>query len=867
MSHSQLPGNSPPLLRLALVWRHFTLHPLRAALSVLGVALGVAVAVAVQLANGTALDAFSQTARAVAGPAAWQVVTPGGDLNEDVLPRLAPLLQWAELSPVLEVPAVTAEAAPRPLRLIGVDLLAPGAFRGYATPPSDAATPPEAPRDGWPRGIWLTADASQRLGVTLGGSLPLLVQDRAVDLAVAGVLPAGRETAALDPWVAFMDVAALQELADRVGRLDRVDLVARPGVKPESLRAAAKELNVPGVELLEPAEATRTAERMLASFRMNLTALSFVALVVGAYLIYNAISISVVQRRREIAMLRALGALRRQIFSIFALEALLVGLLGGGLGLLLGSLLARGAVAAVGQTVDALYVDTSVNQVAWSPTPYATGLAAGLILSLVAAWAPAHEATTTPSALAMRAGTWESGQRRRTGYWTLWGGGLLLLALGFASIPAGGGPPWGGYAAAALVVLGVSFWAPVTVRAWSQVADEVARTFPRWLTLQLAARNFRRAVGRNAVAVAALMVGAAMTIGVATMVGSFRSTVAAWVDTTLPGAFYVNPPASGTTSGLGAIATLDPSVADTFEALPGVVAVERFRERPLPYRGLVIRLGAPDMQVRARYGRMVLRDPGNAKALMQACIGADKVLVSEALSIKHGVDVGSPLTLETPSGPKSFQVTAVYHDYASDQGYVLMDRGTYQRYWLDTSMTHLAVHAAPDAPRESLRLALQRALGDRRAVILSSQELRAQVMRVFDDTFAITYALHAVAMTVSLLGVAGTLAALVLERGRELAILRQIGLLRRQVAAMVMTEAALIGLAGASLGLLGGWFLAELLIRVINRESFGWSVQFQWPFGFIAATFAAVVLAAVVAGYLPARAAARAKLVEAMRDE
>lgn len=852
---------APGLVVAALVWRHLLRHRLRTALTLLGVALGVAVAVAVQLANGTALEAFAGTARAVAGPAVWQIVAPGGEVDEALLPKLRPFSDLAAFTPVVEAPAVVDGRPDTTFRLVGTDLLAPNAFRGYA----DAAPP--GPDAGWPGGAWITEAAARQLGIGAGATLRLVVHDRRVAVPVQGLLPVTRDTAALDPWVAFMDVAALQELAARTGVVDRLDVVPRPGVAPEALKAAIAPALGPGLALAEPAEATRTAERMLAAFRLNLMALSFVALIVGGYLIYNAVAISVVQRRREIAIMRSLGAYRRQIFGLFALEALVVGLLGGLAGLGLGSLLARAAVGAVGQTVDALYVEATVGGVSWDPRAFAVALAAGLALALVAALAPAIEASNTPPALAMRAGSWEAKQRGRAWPWALLGAGLLGAAALVARLPAVDGMPLAGYLAAALLVLGCSFWAPLAVVAMAAGAGALARAVGAPAPLALGARNFRQAVGRNAVAVAAVMVGAAMTVGVATMVGSFRTTVAAWIGTTLPGAYYLHAPASGTAGGLGTVATLDPAIVGRLEAVPGVLAVEGFRERVLPFRGVSIHLGGADFDVLARHGRLVMREGDDARPHYAACIGRDRVLVSEALTIKHGVDAGGTVELPTPAGPRTFAVEAVYHDYASDQGYVLMDRGTYQRHWKDPAVTNVAVYARPDADLDALRGRVRTALDGAPVTMISSQELRGQVMRVFDDTFAITYALHVVAIAVSLLGVAGTLAALVLERGRELAVLRQVGFLRRQIAAMVVAEAALIGLTGAFLGLVAGGMLAALLIQVINRQSFGWTVHFQAPWGFAAVMVLAVVISAMVAGWLPARRAAATPIAEALRNE
>lgn len=857
----ELERRDPGLVMLALVWRHLLRHRLRSVLTLLGVALGVAVAVAVQLANGTALEAFAATARAVAGPATWQIIAPGGEVNESMLPTLRPLADLATFGPVVEAPALVDGRDGVAFRLIGTDLLAPTAFRGYA---SEA---PQGAVAGWPTGMFITTEAARVLRVRVGDPIPLILNDRRVSVPVAGLLPVTQDTASLDAWVAFIDIAAAQELLGRTGKLDRIDVMPREGVDDTAVRNGLQAILKPGLDIVEPRAATQTAERMLASFRLNLMALSFVALIVGAFLVYNAVSISVVQRRREVAILRSMGALKWQIFGIFAMEASIVGSLGGLLGMALGAVLALGAVGAVGRTVDALYVDTPVVGVAWEAWPFIVGFAAGLGLALIASLVPAIEASTTEPALAMRAGSWEGKQRGRTWPWTLGGVALLLAAVGAALIPANGGMPWGGYAAAALIVLGCSLWAPAAVVLVATVASKLASVAGLPVPILLGARNFRHAVGRNAVAVAALMVGAAMTIGVATMVTSFRSTVATWIDTTLPGAFYISSPTSGATGGLGAIATVDPRIVKQVAKVPGVVAVEGFRERILPYNGIAIHLGATDMAVLKTYGQLSLRDPGDAKALYAACIGKDKVLVSEALTIKHNVDRGGMVTLPTPAGSKAFLIEGVYHDYASDQGYVLMDKGTYMKYWHDPEITSVAVYADPKADLEVLRQGLRKALGASPVAITGSRELRARVLQVFDDTFAVTYALHTVAITVSLLGVVSTLVALVLERGREIAILRQLGLLRRQLTTMMVVEAGLIGATGALLGLVAGGMLAAVLIQVINRESFGWTVYLEPPFQFAYLMIAAVIGAAMLAGWLPARHAAAGSIAEGLRDE
>jgi putative ABC transport system permease protein len=381
---------------------------------------------------------------------------------------------------------------------------------------------------------------------------------------------------------------------------------------------------------------------------------------------------------------------------------------------------------------------------------------------------------------------------------------------------------------------------------------------------QLAVRNFERAVGRNAVAIAALMVGLAMMIGVSTMVSSFRDTVVRWVDHTLPGTYYLKPElAVGARQNI----TMSADWIARMKALPDVAAVEGFRTRAIAYNKTTVRLGASDMAVLAEFGSLMLTDAGDPKKAYAALIGQDRVLVSEALTIKQGVVVGSRLALDTPQGTKHFEVMGTYRDYASDQGYILMDRGTYRRYWQDDAITDLAIYASPGADTERLRVRIHETLGGAPISVTSSATMRAQVLTVFDQTFAITDALHLIALSVSLLGVVGSLYALVLERQREWSILRQLGLSTGQLLRLVVFEAGLIGVAGVMLGTVAGLALSWLLVEVINRQSFGWTVTWQSPGLYLLKAGAVIIICAMLAGILPARVAARTPIAEGLRHE
>jgi putative ABC transport system permease protein len=298
-----------------------------------------------------------------------------------------------------------------------------------------------------------------------------------------------------------------------------------------------------------------------------------------------------------------------------------------------------------------------------------------------------------------------------------------------------------------------------------------------------------------------------------------------------------------------------------------VAAVERFRNQFVTFDGVTIRVGGADADVLAEHGALVLRSPGDVHALYRKLIGNQSVLVSEALTIKHGVHTGDVLRLPTPHGVVPFKVEGTFLDYTSDQGYVLVDLGTYRKHWDDQTITDVAVYAAPGADLGAIRGRIQQAIGNNPVRLEASGELRDEVLRVFDNTFAITYALHVIAIAVSLLGVVSTLFALVLERQRELSVMRYVGLTTRQVRNLVLAESGLLGLTGALVGLLCGGLLSAILIEVINKQSFGWSVDWHPPWGFIGGALLSLLVAALLAGLYPARVAARLPVAEGLRRE
>jgi putative ABC transport system permease protein len=852
------------------ILRRLRLEALRSALTVAGVALGVAVVLAIRLANASALGGFSAALDAVAGKTSLEVIGVGLGVDEPRLAGLGWLREWGDVSPVIEseAMALVSDARAEAVRVLGVDVLRDQPFREYRLLDLGAATGTDTAQGLLgllvePTSIIVTERFARRHGLEVAGVVRLAIGDRVQAFTIRGLLRDEGPARVVDGNFVLMDIAAAQLAFDRLGRVDRVDVrLADPSRLDEAERAITAKLP-PGLSVQRPARRGQQVEQMLAAFQFNLSALSYVALLVGLFLVYNTVATSVIARREEIGMLRALGASRRRVLTLFLGEGALLSLAGCALGIPLGALLARAAVAFTSSTVTTLYVARAAGVPSLTAWDAMVALAIGVPLALAAAAAPAHEAARVSPLRAVR-GQPDEIVDARTRRWSLAGVACLMLAAVLSQAGPVNGLPIFGFVAAVLVVFGLAALVPAALTAWVRLAAGPAS---RWLGVEarLAQANITSALPRVSVSVAALAVSLSMLVAIAVMIGSFRETVIYWVGQTLQADLYV---ATARRSNLEAHSTISPELERAIAGDRAVAAVDRFRALSVPFRDRLIVLGSGDFRVLLAHGGLVFKAPGDGRAALASAIGRDAVVISEALSLRFGVAVGETIALPTPSGPRDFEVSAVYYDYSTDRGVAVVDRGTFIRHFGDQRPTSLSVYlragVEPDAVRERLMAELG---SSHRLFVHSNASLRAEVLRIFDATFAITYGLEAVAIVVAVLGITATLVTLILERRRELAVLRLIGADLAQVRRMIVFEAGLLGLASQLLGGLAGLLLSLLLIYVINVQSFGWTIQFHLPVLFLAQAMALVLAATMVAGLYPARLAAGFRPADEMAVE
>ena len=833
----------------------------RTVVTVVGLTLGVAVVVAIRLANASSIRGFETALDVVAGKTSLEIVGAGVGVPETQLRDLGWLRDYGRVSPVIDrIARVRApDGTEYPVRVLGVDVLRDRPFREYRLLRFARDGRDPRPQELLallldPTSVVLTQRFAGRHAIELDTPVQLIIGDRVHGAVVRGLLLDEGPARVVDGQLALMDIATAQLLFDRLGWLDRVEIQLSDVETIDDAEGAIATRLPDGLRVQRPAQRGRQVERMLAAFHFNLTALSYIALVVGLFLVYNTVAVSVITRRREIGTLRALGATRRLVRRLFLGEAALLAMVGAGLGLPAGGRLAQAAVRLTSTTVNALYITSAATVPALSAGDLLLACVVAIPLALAGAAIPSAEAAgVTPIAAVRDVDRFvrDRGVPRRSAALA-----MLLFGAGWwlSTREAVGGLPVFGLGAALMVVFGAAALVPALLELLRRV-----RLPWRWFGLEglLAHANLSASVSRLAVSVAALVVSLAMLAAIAIMVGSFRDTVGYWVGQTLQGDLFV---ATADRAPLGPAVTISAATERRLAAHPAVAALDRFSHVDLSYgpdRDLII-LGAGDFEVRLEHGGLLLKTPTDGRVAMRRAVGADAVVVSESFAIKHDVAVADRIELDTPRGARPFQVVAVYYDYSSDRGLVVMDRTTFARHYGAQRPTGLTLYLAPDADPEAVREELLAGAGpDHRLFIRTNAALRAEVLRIFDATFAITYALEAIAIFVAIIGVAATLVTLTLERRRELAMLRQLGAGRGQIRRMVVIEAAMLGMLSQGVGLPVGVMLSLILIYVVNVQSFGWTIQFHLPLGFLAQSTLLIAVTTALAGLYPARIATR----------
>ena len=700
-----LGARTLPLFRLIV--RPLFQERLRTLLTVAAVGLGVAVVIGIDLASEASADSFQSSMESLQGSADFEIHQVGG-IPEELFGRLSRLDVPVQFSASVEGFAVLAERGVT-VPLFGLDLIGDPRIRDHFE--MQGAEADALPPD---NRMW----ASALLGLKPGESVDLVIQDQATALPVAGTFEADA-LGASQPDLLVMDIAMAQRVLGRTGILDRIYVDVPPAAMEEAVDAIRSALP-PTASLSEAGVQSAESRRMLRAFKWNLRMLSYISLIVGAFLIHNTVSTAVVRRRSQIAMTRALGATRGMVTAAFLFEGAVLGTLGVLVGVPLGRLMAGGAIATMGQTVEALYVSSVAAPISLNPLTVAIAAIFGIGVSTLAAWLPAREAASVPPAEGMAKARCEYIATQTKGAWAWGAAGLTAAAIGLCYVPAVDRIPVAGYLACLAFVGAAAMLAP-------QVSTLSLRLTGRVLALPfgvagfLGARSLAAALARTAVIVAALSTATAMMVSVGVMVGSFRETVVVWMDGRLQADLYVAPAGPG---GSENAPTMSDSVTQRIAAIPEVEAVDGFREHRFSYRGLPATLGLGDISVqRSRDAVRYLAGPEPSQIWDELESGGSLV-ASETFASKHGLDIFDTVALPLGDQIVPFRIAGIFSDYSSEAGYLIGDRTALLRYLPDRRITRAAIYLEPDAEPEAVRGSVLSALQGSAVTVARSGDLR-----------------------------------------------------------------------------------------------------------------------------------------------
>lgn len=852
--------------------RHYTRHPLQILLSILGVSLGVAVVVAIDLANSSADKAFTLSSEAMTGKATHQIVGGAEGLPDRLFVHHRIKAGFQQSTPVVEgygnLLSHDKNKTLKTLRIVGIDVFSEKMFRDHLQK-TETKLDLERFIAGGNTAILLNSTA-KKYGLGMNREFDLQVLGVRHTFTIIGLIEAENDLDSLGlESMLFMDIATAQEILGMQGQLSRIDLILPDHSAAQLSRQIEKRL--PPNSVIVGAQARYFAlKEMTSAFQLNLYALSLLALLVGIFLIYNTMTFSVVQRRDILGYLRTLGVTRQQIFTLIAVEAAVVGLFATSFGIGLGILLGTVLLHLVTQTINDLYFVLAINELNISTLSIVKGVLIGMLGTMLAVIKPAYDATKSTPRSAFSRSQYE-GNYKRTIRWTFFLGlPIGLVGVGLLAIPSKS--LMLSFSALFIVIIAFSLLIPQLSLLLAQaVAPLMRRGFGE--LGNLSARGVVATFSRTGVAVTALSVAIATTIGVTVMISGFRQSVEDWLDNTLRADAFIRP--AGEVGELGR-GSLSPKWIERFSSLPEVDTVSVTRNVQVQSSKGVTRLFAYEIPEQ-RFDIFTLRQ-GNIADARAAYYHDNGVLISEAYAFRYDLKLGDNLALITERGPKQFPIAGVYVDYGNEQGVVAINRITYQHYWNDEHVNSLGIYAKEGVQRDDLMRAL-RAEVDRQLanplnnnaeqdlLLQSSEAIKQASISVFNRTFAVTHVLRILAITVAFVGVLTALLAILIERSRELALLRALGLTPRQLWWVVSGETGIIGAIAGIMAVPLGLILAGILIFVINRRSFGWTMEFNVEAFVVVQAVVLGTTAAIIAGVLPAIRMSRVDPAIALREE
>jgi putative ABC transport system permease protein len=860
------------MLRLlnTISWRHAARHRLRTALTFFGIVLGVAVIVAIAVVNRSLTTSFQSTIDQIAGKAVLQVANGESGIAESLFPSIRDTPGVRDAAAAVEGFLPVAGVRGERLYVYGVDLLTDSAIREHQFAGSPFEFDQALDFIAQPDSIALTESFSRRLNLPLGARVALLTSQGKRDYTVRALLKEQGTAKVFGGSFALMDLPAAQKTFGKEGKLDVVDLTVDEGEKIETVQQRLRQRLGGAAEVERPRKRGEQIEFLLTSFRVGLFFVSLIALFVGFFLIYNTVSVSVIQRKKEIGTLRCLGMKRGELLRLIIAEALLLAVGGSCGGVALGWLLARVALVSVGETVGNLFSLFDLAQGTLSPRDLALALGSGVAVAMLAALHPAWEAIRVSPLENARQATWQPANRGKKSWANRLG--LLCLVISptlllLASSVNGSVERFSvGVVGMLVFLLSLAFFCPAIISHAVRWFWQSALRLPglTWVEARLASDSLRRNPVRSGITVATMVISLAAIFTIAAFVNSVRGSLLAWVDQMVTADLIVS---SGARTAGPKNVPLREDLLPELKKIPGVKIVDLYRLIRSSYQGKPILIESFSARESASVRSLPMADGSGAQALRDMA-ESKGVIISESFRSKFGTNTNDSLELVTPSGKIGFKVIGVYIDYSSDVGSVLLDRGLYKKYWQDELLDAFDLWLEPGADQQRIIQTIRTNYGEPYQLFISThRELRETVVRIMEQSFVVNYAVEIVAVVVAIFSVINTLLASILDRAREIGVLRAIGATQAQVRRIVVMEAGWMGLIGGLLGLFAGTVMAYHHVVYNTKMLTGWTFQFYYPYDVAIFSLIAAVILCLLAGYGPAKQAASTPIVTAIGYE
>ncbi|MBM3770735.1 MAG: FtsX-like permease family protein [Acidimicrobiia bacterium] len=848
------------LLRL-ISWPYFRKHIVRSLLTIAGIVLGVAVFVGMHTANQGVLFAFNSTVDRIAGKTELQVTAGETGFDEAVLESVQSASTVRVAVPVIEATVDSQIAGQGNLLVLGTDMTGDRSLRDYDLEDADEAIIDDPLVFlAQPDSIMLAKEFAEKNDLAVNDTVTLgtVLGPRA--FTVRGIMRSSGLTSAFGGNLAIMDIYAAQHMFGRGRTFDRIDLATRDGASIEKAQEELRQLLGPGFQIDAPAGRGRQFEAMTASYSIMINISSLFALFIGMFIIYNSFAIAVTQRRSEIGILRALGATGGQVRGLFLLESAVTGLIGSLGGVLLGLVMARGIAASIGGVMKDVYgVAQRADEVATDPALLALSLIIGIGTSLVAAFIPARQAARVDPVQALQKGKYQVLSVGESRLRALAAAAFVITSILCLTAASSRVAFYVGYA---LAILAALLLGPLLAQ-WLGRALRPVLKWMRPVEGALAADSLIQTPRRTSASVAALMLSLALVTAFAGMARASYDSILDWTTTTLNPDLFVSPSPEIVSRTL----RFPGPMGETLAALPGIARVQKVRNARILFNG------APVMIVAVEIGSVAEMAPsppieGDATEMYRLAAAGEGVMISDNLAKLHGLHAGQVLTIPAPHGLISLPIVGVVLDYSDQQGSILVDRTVYERYWRDDSINLFRVYLTPDAsPADAKAAILQRFASERQVFVFTNRELRDYILRITDQWFGLTTVQIAVAVFVAILGIVNTLTVSIIDRRRELGVLKAVGGLRGQIRRTIWMEAVSIGTLGLILGFALGALNLYYILQIVEHDIAGMRLEYVFPVTTMVALVPTILAAAFVASLWPAESAVRGSLVEALEYE